>query len=132
MRRGWHRCPAAPISLSINFLRYFSPLRAWRYLRYYIVTRQRHQLGFMGVALALTYVMVVGVIYESRIPPKPYHRDIIYVQQWRLDRTDAEIVAQQKIDGIEQTKRENELKRLQAERRAQFKKVNDGLKAYGL
>ncbi|MFT6569039.1 MAG: hypothetical protein ACJAWY_000733, partial [Sphingomonas echinoides] len=49
-----------------------------------------------------------------------------------LDRTDAEIVAQQKIDGIEQTKRENELKRLQAERRAQFKKVNDGLKAYGL
>ncbi len=36
------------------------------------------------------------------------------------------------IDGIEQTKRENELKRLQAERRAQFKKVNDGLKAYGL
>lgn len=116
----------------MNFLRHFSPLRAWRDLRYYIGTRQRHQLGFMGVALALTYVMVVGVIYESRIPPKPYHRDIIYVQQWPANRTDAEIVAQQKIDGIEQTKRENELKRLQAERRAQFKKVNDGLKAYGL
>lgn len=86
----------------------------------------------MGVALALTYVMIMGVIYESRIPPKPYHRDIIYVQSWRLDRTDAQIVAQQKIDGAEKTRQDNELKRLQAERRAEFKKVNDGLKAWGI
>ncbi|MEG3176793.1 hypothetical protein U1872_11180 [Sphingomonas sp. RB3P16] len=116
----------------MNFLRYISPLRAWRDMRTYIVTRRPHQLGFMGLALALTYVMVVGVIYESKIPPKPYHRDIIYVQQWRADRTDAEIIAQQKIDGVEQTRQANELKRLEAERRAQFKKVNDGLKAYGI
>jgi hypothetical protein len=117
---------------AMNFLRYISPLRAWRDMRTYIVTRRPHQLGFMGLALALTYVMVVGVIYESKIPPKPYHRDIIYVQQWRADRTDAEIIAQQKIDGVEQTRQANELKRLEAERRAQFKKVNDGLKAYGI
>ena len=116
----------------MNFFRYFSPVRAWRDARYYVVTRRPHQLGFMGVALALTYVMVVGVIYESKIPPKPYHRDIIYVQQWRADRTDAEIIAQQKIDGAEKTRQANELKRLEAERRAQFKKVNDGLKAYGI
>lgn len=86
----------------------------------------------MGVALALTYVMIMGVLYESRIPPKPYHRDIIYVQQWSADRTDAQIIAQQKIDGVEQTRQANELKRLEAERRAQFKKVDDGLKSYGL
>lgn len=116
----------------MRFWSFFSPTRAWRDMRSYVVTRRPHQLGFMGVALALTYVMVVGVIYESKIPPKPYHRDIIYVQQWRADRTDAEIVAQQKIDGVEQTRQENELKRLEAERRAQFKKVNDGLKAYGI
>lgn len=116
----------------MNVLRYLSPTRAWRDLRHYVGTRRPHQLGFIGVALALTYVMIMGVLYESRIPPKPYHRDIIYVQQWRADRSDAEIVAQQKIDGVEQTRRETELKRLEAERRAQFKKVNDGLKAYGL
>ncbi|GHH18939.1 hypothetical protein GCM10008023_25440 [Sphingomonas glacialis] len=124
--------PGRAYLLAMNFLRYISPLRAWRDMRTYIVTRRPHQLGFMGLALALTYVMVVGVIYESKIPPKPYHRDIIYVQQWRADRTDAEIIAQQKIDGVEQTRQANELKRLEAERRAQFKKVNDGLKAYGI
>ena len=124
--------PCRAYLLRMNFLRYISPLRAWRDMRTYIVTRRPHQLGFMGLALALTYVMVVGVIYESKIPPKPYHRDIIYVQQWRADRTDAEIIAQQKIDGVEQTRQANELKRLEAERRAQFKKVNDGLKAYGI
>ncbi len=116
----------------MKFWSFFSPTRAWRDMRSYVVTRRPHQLGFMGLALALTYVMVVGVIQESKIPPKPYHRDIIYVQQWRADRTDAEIIAQQKIDGVEQTRQANELKRLQAERRAQFKKVNDGLKAYGI
>lgn len=116
----------------MQFWNSISPIRAWREARAYITTRRPHQLGFMGVALAMTYVMVVGIIYESKIPPKPYHPTIIYVQQWRADRSDAEIIAQQKIDGIEQTRRENELKRLQAERRAQFKKVNDSLKAYGL
>jgi hypothetical protein len=115
-----------------QLLQYFSPTRAWADLRLYFTTRRPHQLGFMGVALALTYVMVMGILYESKVPPKPYHRDIIYVQQWRADRTDAEIIAQQKIDGVEQTRRANELKRLEAERRAQFKKVDDGLKAWGL
>ena len=116
----------------MKFLQYLSPIRAWRDLRGFIATRRPHQLGFMGVALALTYVMIMGVIEESRIPPKPYHRDIIYVQQWPADRTDAQIIAQQKIDGAEQTRQANELKRLEAERRAQFKKVNDGLKSFGI
>lgn len=116
----------------MSFLRSVSPSAAWADVRALFTQRRRHQLGIMGVALALSYVMLMGIIYESKIPPKPYHRDIIYVQQWRADRTDAEIIAQQKIDGVEQTRQARELKRLEAERRAQFKKVNDGLKAYGL
>lgn len=116
----------------MKFWSLISPLRAWRDLRLFLATRRPHQIGFFGVALAATYLVVVGMMYESRAPRVPYHRDIIYVQQWRADRTDAEIIAQQKIDGIEQTKRDKELARLQAERRVQFKKIDDGLKAYGL
>ncbi|WP_010161655.1 hypothetical protein [Sphingomonas sp. PAMC 26617] len=116
----------------MKLLQYFSPRQAWRDVRSFVTTRRPHQLGFMGVALALTYVMIMGVIYESRIPPKPYHRDIIYVQNWRLDRTNAQIIAQQKIDSVEKAKQDAELERLKAERRAQFKKVNDGLKAWGI
>lgn len=131
-RRGWQRDPAAPIFGRMTLLRHLSPLRAWHDLRSLVTTRRPHQWGFMGVALAMTYVVVMGILYQSRIPPKPYHRDIVYVQQWRADRSDAEIVAQQKVDGVAQTRRESELKRLEAERRAQFKKVGDAMKAYGL
>lgn len=116
----------------MSFLRYFSPTGAWRDLRGFFATRRPHELIFFALALAGTAIIAAGIVYESRVPPKPYHREIIYFQQWRADRTDAQIVAQQKIDGIEQTRRERELKRLEAERRAQFKKVDDGLKAYGL
>lgn len=116
----------------MSFLQYFSPTGAWRDLRGFVTTRQPHQVGFFFAALLGTVVIGVGMLYESRIPPKPYHRDIIYFQQWRADRTDAQIVAQQKIDGVKQAADARELKRLQAERRAQFKRVNDGLKAYGL
>lgn len=116
----------------MNFLRYLSPLRAARDLRGYLGQRRAHEIGFFGLAIAVTYLIIVGLLYESRHIPPPYHRDIVYVQQWPANRTDAQIVAQQKIDGIEQTRRENELKQLQAERRAQFKRVGDQMNAMGL
>ena len=116
----------------MKFLRHLSPLRAVRDLRGYLAQRRPHEIGFFGLAIAVTYLIVVGMMYESRHAPPPYHRDIVYVQQWPANRSDAEIVAQQKIDGVAQTKRENELKRLEAERRAQFQRVGDQLNAMGL
>ena len=113
-------------------LDHLSPVGAIGDLWRYFATRRPHQYGFMGVALALSYVMITGVMSAGRLPPKPYHREIIYVQQWRADRTDAEIVAQQKIDGVEQTRQENELKRLQAERQKQLKKLDQQLKSFGI
>lgn len=132
MRAGLARAGDRPYFGRMSFLRSFSPTGAWRDLRGFFGARQPHQIAFFAAALFGTVLIAVGMIYESRIPPPPYHRDIIYFQQWRADRTDAQIIAQQKLDGIEQTRREREQKRLEAERRAQFKKVDDGLKAYGL
>lgn len=116
----------------MNLRQYFSPLRAYRDLRSYVVTRRPHQIGFMALSAVMSYTMITGTLDVSDMPPPAYHREIIYVQQWRADRTDAEIIAQQKIDGIEQTRREQELKRLKAERKAQLKKLDDTLKSYGL
>ena len=129
---GWHRSPAAPIFDTMNLRQYFSPIRAWRDLRSYVATRRPHQIGFMALALVLSYTMIMGTLDVSRMPKPAYHREIIYVQQWRADRTDAEIVAQQKIDGVEQTRQEKALKRLQAERKAQLKRLDDTLKSYGI
>ncbi|WP_353203974.1 hypothetical protein [Sphingomonas sp.] len=116
----------------MNFRQYFSPIRAYHDLRSYVVTRRPHQIGFMALSLVLSYTMIVGTLDVTRMPKPAYHREVIYVQQWRADRTDAEIIAQQKIDGVEQTRQEQELKRLQAERKVQLKKLDNALKSFGI
>ncbi|HZE46217.1 MAG TPA: hypothetical protein VE087_05010 [Xanthobacteraceae bacterium] len=115
----------------MNFLRFFSPLRAWRDLRAYMARRRKHEIVFLALAIAVTWLILFAFVLDTRIV-RPYHRTIIYVQQWPATRTDAEIVAQQKIDGVEQTRLENELKKKQAESRAAFKRVDDQMNAMGL
>jgi len=116
----------------MSIVRHLSPIAAWRDLKAYLAKRKPHQFGFMGVAAALSYVIIVETLDVSHVPPPPYHRDIIYVQQWRADRSDAEIVAQQKIDSVAAARDKAELKRLEAERRAQFKRLDDQLKSIGI
>ena len=49
---------------------------------------------------------------------------------WR--RSDAEITAQQKIDQVIAHKKQAELEKLQKERQAEFKRLDDKLKAMGI
>lgn len=93
--------------------------------------RRPHQALVLALSLAGTALVAVGVLYQSRTPPKPYHRDIIYFQQWRADRSDAEIIAQQKIDGVTEQRERAELKRLEAERQASFKRLRSQMKSVG-
>lgn len=114
------------------FQRTFSPVSAWRDLRDFVAMRRPHQALILALSFAGTALVAVGVLYQSRTPPKPYHRDIIYFQQWRADRTDAQIIAQQKIDGIAEERDRAELKRREAERQAQFKRLRAQLKSVGV
>ena len=70
----------------------FQPSGALGDLRYFLAHRQPHQFVFMALAVALTIAAVALVAYDSKVV-KEYHRDIVYVQQWPLTRTDAQIVA---------------------------------------
>ena len=88
--------------------------------------RQPHQLLFLALSIAFTGVTLWAFWHDSNIK-QPYHRDIVYVQQWRLDRTDAEIIAQQKIDGPEQTRRLAAEKQRQDDNKATFRRWNDKL-----
>ncbi|MDB5695677.1 MAG: hypothetical protein JWN21_1220 [Sphingomonas bacterium] len=113
-------------------LKKIQPGGAWADVRYFFgKLGEPHQLLFLLLALATT-ALTLWALYVESYREKEYKREIIYVQQWRLDRTDAEIVAQQKIDGIEQTRRIAEEKRLQEEQRLKFKKIDDKLKKYGI
>ncbi|CAN5432045.1 hypothetical protein BH10PSE15_BH10PSE15_16400 [soil metagenome] len=109
-----------------------SPRGALSDLRAYLKRRQRHQIVFFAAAIGLTFLMLYGFFLEMKAKPREYHRDIIYFKQWNTDRSDAEIVAQQKIDGPEQTKREEAEKRLEAEKRAIFKRLGDQMNSVGL
>ena len=112
-------------------LQRFQPSGAWDDLRYFLRHRQPHQWVFFTLAVGLTVLALLAFVHDSNFKP-PYKRDIVYVKQWRLDRTDAEIIAQQKIDGIEQTRRIGEQKRREEANRQALKRIDDGLKRWGI
>lgn len=93
--------------------------------------RHRYQLWFLLAALVVTGMILFGFYLDSYFE-RPYKREIIYVQNWRADRTLDEIIAQQKIDEEKRLKREAEEKARAEKRRLEYKKIDDQLKAMGL
>lgn len=100
-------------------------------LREFLTRRRPHQWGFAALSVTLTAVTLWAFWHDSKFE-KEYHRDIVYVQQWRLDRTDAEIIAQQKIDGPIDARRKAEEQARQEKRRAEFQRIKDRLDALHL
>jgi hypothetical protein len=115
----------------MQFLARFSPFRAIRDLRVFLSHRQPYELGFLALSIVITALLIAGFVKDSSIPV-PYKRDIIYVQNWRADRSIAEIRAQQKIDGPIEAARKADYDRRQAAVRASFKKYDDKLTKWGL
>ena len=115
----------------MGFFHRFSPTAAYRDLRGFLATRERYELGFLALAIAITSGLVFAFVGDSQVEV-PYVAHITYVQQWRADRTDAEIKAQQVID---QAAREKQLAIDKAERaksQAEFKRLDDKLKRMGI
>lgn len=115
----------------MNFLSRFSPIAAYRDLRFFLAQRRPHELVFLVLALTLTTI-VLAVFAQGSNVAKPYKREIIYVEQWRLDRSEAEILAQQKIDQAAKEKRQAQTLKEQKALQAQWKKLDDKLNGWGL
>lgn len=115
----------------MSYFARFSPVSAYRDLRLFLSYRKPYELGFLALALVVTTLVVAGFVHDSHAE-KPYRKNIIYVQQWPADRSDAAIVAQQKIDQVIRHKEKAELERQQKELQAQYKRLDDKLKAMGL
>lgn len=83
--------------------------------------RQRGREQWIGAALAVlvTIIIVIEFLVDSKINTAP-PRQIVYAEQWRADRTDAEIIADQKKH---QAAREAALK----ERQRQFQRLEKQL-----
>jgi len=115
----------------MDYLARFSPVTAIRDLRVFLSYRQRHELIFFALAVVITALIVAGFIHDSH-EPVPYKRDIIYVQSWPANRSEAEILAQQQIDKKVKDKEIAEQKAREKKLQDEFKKIDDGMKAWGL
>ena len=100
------------------FPRPSSPAAAWRDLRAFLATRERHQLGFAALAVAMPVLITLGFLKDSHVEPPP--PEMMFIPSWPATRSDAEIIAQQKIDQAAKEK-------AQAERRAQYQRLQKQL-----
>jgi hypothetical protein len=96
-----------------------SPRVLWADLRAFARERSRHQWIAALFAIAMPLVIVVGFIVDARTNIAPGEQ-LIYVDSWSANRTDAEIKAAQ-------AKREEERQAIAAERQRQFKELEEKL-----
>lgn len=100
------------------------PRLLWNDLRSFWKDRPRHQYvaGTLAVMIPIGIVFAFYLDSRTNIQPGP---QIIYVDSWNANRTDAEIKAKQKTDLAERRAAE-------AERRRQFQRLDDRLKRLGI
>ena len=72
--------------------------RAWTDLREFLAQRRRHELVFAAIAIALTVGMAFTVFGSLQVEKEWKPPEILYVESWPANRTDAEVRAQQAKD----------------------------------
>ena len=88
-------------------------------LRAFLAERSRHQIVAAVLAVLMPVIIVFGFIMDARTNIAPGEQ-IIYVKSWSANRTDAEIIADQK-------KHQAEREAAQLERQRQFQKLQNQL-----
>lgn len=82
------------------FPRPVGPREALRDLAAFLRQRSREQVIGASLALLVTAVIVIEFLVDSKIGTAP-PAQIVYAQSWSANRTDAEIIAEQKKDQAE-------------------------------
>lgn len=115
----------------MSFLSRLSPVGAFRDLRLFFATREPYELWFLIAAMAATGFILFAFVKDSHFE-KVYRPHIVYFEQWRLDRPDSEIVAQQKIDQAKKDRVEAAQRAREEKLRASFKRLDDKLDKWGI
>jgi hypothetical protein len=77
--------PVSPRSAASDF---------WSYFR----QQRPHKWPLLGVSAALTWVIIWAFLADSKTNTMPTRNKIIYFESWDANRSDAQIILQQKID----------------------------------
>lgn len=111
----------------MSLLDRLNPLRPLADLRRFLLSRGRHEIIFVFAAFAVCYAVLAGFVFGAKVD-KPWVRpDIIYVQSWPSNRSDADIRAQQKIDAAKKKDYDAADAKFQAEKRAGYQRLKDKL-----
>ena len=92
-----------------------SPRRALADVAAFFRARGKHQLIAGGLAIILPALILWGFWADGKTNLAPPRKTLIFAENWRADRSDAEIIAQQKIDSA--ARRETELEKQRAYKR---------------
>jgi hypothetical protein len=98
------------ISAPMRYFERIQPRGAWADLKHYLWADQPYRWVFLILSIMLTVLALAAFWVDSEFEPE-YRREIVYVEQWPLTRTDKEIIAKQKVDEVIKQRR------LQAEQR---------------
>lgn len=116
----------------MSLFRFLSPAHAYRDLRDYVAKREQpHRLLFLIISVGITSLLIAGFVKDSFFE-RAYKRDIQYVEDWRLDRTDEEIIARQAVMKVERDKLIADYRGRQEKRQAEFKRLDDKLNSWGI
>jgi hypothetical protein len=110
----------------------FSPLRALGDLGDFLRSRKPYEVGFMMLSIAVTWTVILVFSRDTNVAPDYVEPDIIYVQSYAENRSEAEIVAQQKADLPKELARKKAIEDAREKRRLEFKKIDDKLKSWGI
>ena len=99
------------------FPRPVGPRAAFKDLAAFMRQRSREQVIGLILSLLVTAILVIEFLVDSKINTAPPPR-VIYVESYGANRTDAEIIADQKKDQAER-------KAAQAERQRQFQELEN-------
>ena len=115
--RGWPQGPRSPIYAGMAILPpMVGPRAALKDLTAFLRQRSREQMIGAALAVLVTIIIVIIFFVDSKINTAPPPQ-VIYVENYGPDRTDAEIIADQKKASEEQRKaelaRQEEFKKLE-------------------
>ncbi|MDX3901002.1 MAG: hypothetical protein QHC40_10895 [Sphingobium sp.] len=80
------------------FPRPVSPKSAANDLWSYFRENRPHKWPILGLSAAITWVIVWAFIVDANTNTMPTRNKIIYVESWDMNRSDAAIILQQKMD----------------------------------
>jgi hypothetical protein len=124
-KRGWRASRARIILPAMGFfLRPAGPRTLWKDLRDFWRNRPRGQWIAALLAVTATSVIVLGFFLDSRTLV-PRREQLIYLDSWPADRSDADIKAKQKADLAEREAAE-------AEHRRQLQRLDQSLNRLGI